>query len=272
MPMKLENKTIIMGVLNVTPDSFADGGKFSQIDAAVQQVKVMLEAGADIIDIGGESTRPGALDVSIEDELQRVIPIIRAIRNFSDCVISIDTSKPHVMRDAIAAGANMINDVRALQEANASQVAAELDVPICIMHMQGQPRSMQAEPQYENVVKDVQQFLIERIKACVDVGIRKDNVIIDPGFGFGKTLQQNLELFRALDEFVKMGYPVLVGVSRKSMLGKILNDDSSEKSVNERIYASVVMAAMAAQQAVKIVRVHDVKATADALAVIDSLN
>ena len=265
--MKIENKTYIMGILNVTPDSFSDGGQFINPSAAIQQVKKMLADGADIIDIGGESTRPSAKDVCVEDELNRVVPIIKAIREFSDCLISVDTSKAVVMREAVSAGANIINDVRALQEEHALETAAELDVPVCLMHMQGQPRSMQVQPTYNDVVAEVKQFLQQRIQFCLDAGIKKENIIIDPGFGFGKSLEHNLTLFNALDEFVDMKYPVLVGVSRKTMIGQILND----APVEERVTASAVMAVLAVQKGVPMVRVHDVKATADSIAVINSL-
>jgi len=266
--MKLGNKISIMGILNVTPDSFSDGGQFTNQSAALEQVKQMLADGADIIDIGGESTRPGAKNVSVEDELARVIPIIKAIRDFSDCLISIDTSKAEVMHKAVQAGVNIINDVRALQEANALTTVAKLNVPVCLMHMQGQPRSMQSQPEYTDVVAEVKFFLQQRIQACLVAGIKKENIIIDPGFGFGKSLEHNLRLFRALDEFVEMDYPVLIGVSRKTMVGQILND----AAVNERGSASVVMAALAAQQGVQFLRVHDVKETTDAVAVIKRLN
>lgn len=269
--MLLKNKINIMGILNVTPDSFSDGGKFACQDAAIEQAMLMLAEGADIIDIGGESTRPGANDVTVADEIKRVVPVIAAIRAISDCTLSIDTSKPDVMREAINAGANIINDVRALQEKNAIEAALELNVPVCLMHMQGHPRSMQSEPIYKNAVLEVKQFLSDRIEACLSLGMSKENIWVDPGFGFGKTLQHNLELFRAIPEFVEMGYPVVVGVSRKSMIGQILNDDSTEQSVNQRVYASTVMAAIAAQQGAQVLRVHDVKATADAIAVVNSL-
>lgn len=269
MPLKedLIKKTHVMGILNVTPDSFSDGGKYFKPDFAIQQVKTMLAEGADIIDIGGESTRPGAKDVSVEDELDRVLPVIKAIREFSDCLISIDTSKAAVMRKAVSAGANIINDVRALQEEQALEAVAELNVPVCLMHMQGEPRSMQTEPVYSDVVSEVKSFLQSRIKACVNAGIKKENIIIDPGFGFGKSLEHNLTLFKALGEFVNMKYPVLVGVSRKSMIGKILND----AGVDDRVYASAVMAALAVQHGVQMLRVHDVKATVDSIAVVNSL-
>jgi len=205
-----KNKTIIMGILKVTPDSFSDGGQFINPTVAIQQVKKMLADGADIIDIGGESTRPGAKDVSVENELNRVVPIINAIREFSDCLISVDTSKAVVMREAVSAGANIINDVRALQEEHALETVAELDVPVCLMHMQGQPRSMQTQPTYSDVVSEVKQFVQQRIQSCLDAGIKKENIIIDPGFGFGKSLENNLALFNALGEFVDMEYFVLV--------------------------------------------------------------
>lgn len=269
--MRIENKIYIMGILNVTPDSFSDGGHFTSPTAAIQQVKKMLADGADVIDIGGESTRPGAKDVTVEDELGRVIPVIKAIREFSDCLISVDTSKADVMREAVLAGANIINDVRALQEEYALVTAADLDVPVCLMHMQGQPRSMQTQPTYSDVVSEVKHFLQQRIELCLDAGIKKENIIIDPGFGFGKSLQHNLDLFNALEEFVEMHYPVLVGVSRKSMIGQILKDDSTEESVQARVYASAVMAALAAEKGVQFLRAHDVKATADSIAVINSL-
>ena len=269
--MQLENKTYIMGILNVTPDSFSDGGEFINPTAAIKQVKKMLSDGANIIDVGGESTRPGAKNVSVDDELERVIPIIKAIREFSECLISVDTSKAIVMREAVAAGANIINDVRALQEDACLDTVAELNVPVCLMHMQGQPRSMQTKPKYDDVVLEVKQFLNKQIQACLDAGIKKENIMIDPGFGFGKTLEHNLTLFKALDEFVDMNYPVLVGVSRKSMIGQILNDAAVDATIDDRVYASAVMAALAAQNGVQILRVHDVKATADAIAVIDCL-
>ena len=265
--MQLENKTYIMGILNVTPDSFSDGGEFISPTAAIKQAKKMLNNGADIIDVGGESTRPGAKNVSVDDELKRVIPIVKSIREISECLISVDSSKAIVMREAVAAGANIINDVRALQEEACLDTVAELNVPVCLMHMQGQPRSMQTKPKYDDVVLEVKQFLKKRIQACLDAGIKKENIIIDPGFGFGKTLEHNLTLFKALDEFVDMNYPVLVGVSRKSMIGQILND----ATIDSRVYASAVMAAIAAQRGVQMLRVHDVKATADAIAVIDCL-
>lgn len=251
-----------MGILNVTPDSFSDGGRYDRPGAAIEQVRRMVAEGADIIDIGGESTRPGAPDVPLDEELQRVIPVIEAIRRESDISISVDTSKPAVMREAIQAGASLINDVRALQEPGALETAAELGVPVCLMHMQGQPRTMQASPHYDDVVQEVRDFLLQRVEACRTAGIAQENLILDPGFGFGKTLQHNLRLLRELGTFVETGYPVLVGVSRKSMIGKLLND----RAVDERVAASVGLATLAGWLGAAILRVHDVQETADALA------
>lgn len=256
-----EHFPLIMGILNVTPDSFSDGSKFIKPQAAIEHVRQMLVEGADIIDIGGESTRPGARAVSVDEELQRVIPVIEAIRRDSEVLISVDTSKPEVMREAVMAGADMINDVRALQEEGALAAAAELKVPVCLMHMQGQPRSMQANPHYDDVVKEVLAFLRQRIDACLSVGIDQDRIILDPGFGFGKTVQHNLILFKHLSAFVESGYPVLVGVSRKSMIGKLLNN----RPVDQRVAASVGLASLACWLGAAIVRVHDVQQTADAL-------
>lgn len=258
----LQNLTpIIMGILNVTPDSFSDGGLFVKNDIAINYVKQMIADGADIVDIGGESTRPGAKEVSIEEELQRVIPVIKAIRQFSDVAISIDTSKPEVMREAIKAGANMINDVNALQAENAIETAVELNVPVCLMHMQGKPRTMQSNPEYTDVVEEVIAFLKNRISVCHNAGISSENIIVDPGFGFGKTLEHNLTLFKHLEEFTKLDCAVLVGVSRKSMIGAILDNAPAD----ERLYGSVALATLAAWKNASILRVHDVKATADAL-------
>jgi dihydropteroate synthase len=256
-----EHYPLIMGILNVTPDSFSDGGRFIKPQTAMEHVRQMVSAGADIIDIGGESTRPGARAVSVEEELHRVIPVIEAIRQESEIPVSVDTSKPEVMRQAVAAGASMINDVRALREAGALQTAAELQVPVCLMHMQGQPRTMQTSPHYEDVVQEVLAFLQERAEACRAAGIDPSRIILDPGFGFGKTVQHNLLLFQQLARFTESGYPVLVGVSRKSMIGKLLG----ERPVEERVAASVGLASLACWLGAAIVRVHDVQETADAL-------
>lgn len=258
----IQNSTpVIMGILNVTPDSFSDGGLFVKKDAAVNYVKQMIADGAGIIDVGGESTRPGASEVSVNEELQRVIPVIKTIRQFSDIAISIDTSKPEVMREAIQAGATMINDVNALQAANAVETAVELNVPVCLMHMQGKPRTMQSKPEYSDVVKEVIAFLKDRILICRNAGIPSENIIVDPGFGFGKTLEHNLTLFKHLEEFTKLDCALLVGVSRKSMIGAVLDNAPAD----ERLFGSVALATLAAWKNTNILRVHDVKATADAL-------
>ena len=251
----------IMGILNVTPDSFSDGGLFVKKEAALNYVQKMILEGADIIDIGGESTRPGASDVSVDEECRRVIPLINAIREISDIPVSIDSSKTEVMRQAVLAGASMINDVNALQADGAVALAAELNVPVCIMHMQGKPRTMQHTPSYKNVVSEVKEFLQQRIKACIDAGMNKNNISIDPGFGFGKALEHNLSLFKHLNEFTELGVPLLVGVSRKSMIGAVLNGAPAD----QRLYGSIALATLAAWMDAKILRVHDVKATADAL-------
>ncbi|KAA1154636.1 dihydropteroate synthase [Pseudoalteromonas sp. FUC4] len=254
-------KPVIMGILNVTPDSFSDGGQFLDPKVALKRAMQLLDDGATILDIGGESTRPGAPDVSLEDELARVIPAIKAIREYSDCVISIDTSKAQVMEQAILAGADIVNDVRALQEINALETLAQYeDVAICLMHMQGQPRSMQSAPRYDNLFADINMFFSERIKACETAGIKFDRLILDPGFGFGKTLSHNYQILAGFDDFNKLGLPLLAGLSRKSMIGNLLNRDT-----NERLAGSLAGALIAAQNGAKIIRVHDVKETADVL-------
>ncbi|ORU93412.1 MAG: dihydropteroate synthase [Cycloclasticus sp. symbiont of Bathymodiolus heckerae] len=256
-----------MGVLNVTPDSFSDGGQYALLDAAVKQACIMVSAGADIIDIGGESTRPNATPVSVEEELARVIPVIRAIRSNSDAVISIDTSKAEVMKRAVEAGANMINDVYALRQLGAIDIAASLNVPVCLMHMQATPESMQEAPSYTNIVEQVNEFFVERLGACISAGIKKENIILDPGFGFGKTLQHNLSLLANLNSFKVHGCPILAGLSRKSMLGELLG-----KQVNERVIGSVSAALMAVVNGASIVRVHDVAQTSDALKIYNALH
>ncbi|MFK3860263.1 dihydropteroate synthase [Pseudoalteromonas rhizosphaerae] len=259
---------VIMGILNVTPDSFSDGGRYYQTDSAVIQAQKLLADGATILDIGGESTRPGAPDVSLEDELARVIPAIEAIRAHSDsavndCIISIDTSKSEVMRQAILAGADIVNDVRALQEPNALATVAQYpDVAVCLMHMQGQPRSMQNSPHYDDLFSDINDFFVQRINACETAGIQRQQLILDPGFGFGKTLSHNYQLLARFNEFNHFGLPVLAGLSRKSMIGNLLN-----RQTNERLAGSLAGALIAAQNGAKIIRVHDVKETADVLGV-----
>ena len=260
------SRAIVMGILNVTPDSFSDGGRFDRVEQALEHALLMQQQGADVIDIGGESTRPGAESVSVEDELARVIPVIRAIRQHSDVPISIDTSKAEVMRAAIAEGADMINDVNALQAEAALETCAELDVPVCLMHMQGAPRTMQQNPQYDDVVKDIAAFLQQRCSACIDAGIHRNNIVIDPGFGFGKTLQHNLTLLNRLESICALELPVLVGISRKSMLGAIV-----DKPVDDRLYAGIAAAVIAYMKGARLFRVHDVAPTRDALAVCDAL-
>ena len=257
----------VMGILNVTPDSFSDGGRFDRLDAGLAQALRLARDGADIIDIGGESTRPGSAGVSEQEELDRVIPVIEAVRAETDVPISIDTSKAGVMRAAVAAGATMINDVYALQGEGALQAAADLDVAVCLMHMQGTPRTMQADPHYDNVVAEVAQFLEQRVAACVDAGLAEERIVVDPGFGFGKTRDHNVELLANLRQLRVRDRPLLVGVSRKSTLG-----DLTSRSVEERMPASVAAAAIAVVNGAAIVRAHDVPATVDALKVANAVN
>ena len=257
------SEPIIMGIVNVTPDSFSDGGQFFNITAALKHAMQLLDDGATILDIGGESTRPGAPDVSLEDELQRVIPLINAIREQSDCVISIDTSKSEVMRQAIEAGADIVNDVRALQEPGALEVVAQYpDVVVCLMHMQGQPRSMQNDPHYNDLASEINDFFNQRIAACETAGIRQSQLILDPGFGFGKTLKHNYQILSQFNDFAQFGLPLLAGLSRKSMIGNLLNRDTEN-----RLAGSLAGALIAAQNGAHIIRVHDVKETADVLGV-----
>ncbi|MEL6870427.1 MAG: dihydropteroate synthase [Pseudomonadota bacterium] len=253
---------LIMGVLNVTPDSFSDGGRFDSTAAACAQAQAMLAAGADLIDIGGESTRPGASPVSADEEMNRVIPVIEALMRETSPVISIDTSKAEVMQAAVAAGAAMINDVWALRQTGALAAAAALDVPVCLMHMQGSPDTMQRDPRYACVVNEVHAFLQTRIQLCEQAGIARERLLVDPGFGFGKRLDDNLVLLRDLGRFRDWGVPVLAGLSRKSMLGEITGH-----STDQRLIGSVILAAEAARRGASIVRVHDVEQTREALQV-----
>ena len=258
----LVDAAVIMGILNVTPDSFYDGGRFDRVDAALTHAMRMVDQGAQIIDVGGESTRPGAQAVSAEQELERVIPVIEAIRANSDIPLSIDTSKPQVMRAAVAAGASLVNDVNALRADGAVVCCAGLGVPVCLMHMQGQPRTMQQRPSYENVLEDVSAFLRERVRVCIDAGIAREQIIVDPGFGFGKTLQHNLRLLHGLERICELELPLLVGFSRKSMFGEIL-----DRPVDQRLYGSLAATVIAYQKGARLFRVHDVAATRDALKV-----
>ena len=252
-----------MGVLNVTPDSFSDGGRFLDVEAAVAQGLCMAEEGAALIDVGGESTRPGALPVSVEEELRRVLPVIEGLRGASAAVISVDTSKPTVMRAAAAAGAGLVNDVRALREPGALQAAAQSGCAVCLMHMQGEPRTMQHAPSYVDVVAEVRAFLAERVHACGAAGIAAERIVVDAGFGFGKSPQHNLELLRHLPRIAADGFPVLAGLSRKSMLGTLTG-----RAAGERLAGSVALAVLAALGGARIIRAHDVAATVDALKVV----
>lgn len=256
----------VMGILNVTPDSFSDGGHFLTPDSVRRQAEKMVREGAAIIDIGGESTRPGSGGVSEQEELDRVMPAIEVVRAVTDLPISIDTSKPGVMRAAAGAGAAMINDVYALQADGALAAAAELRVAVCLMHMRGAPRTMQDNPEYEDVVSEVADFLGARVDACIAAGIDSRRLVVDPGFGFGKTPGHNVELLANLRQLRARGRPVLVGISRKSMLGVLTG-----KATDERMPASVAAAVLAAAQGVEIIRAHDVQATVDALKVVQAV-
>jgi len=253
-------RVAIMGILNITPDSFSDGGLFLTRERALKRAIEMVGEGADIIDIGGESTRPGAAAVSVGEELERVVPVIELVRDAVAVPISIDTSQPEVMREAVAAGAGMINDVRALRAEGALSTAAELGAAVCLMHMQGEPRTMQEKPSYGDVVAEVREFLAARRQACVQAGIAPEKIIVDPGFGFGKTVAHNLALLRQLAELKALGAPISVGLSRKSMIEKVLH-----LPLGERLHASVALAVLAVQNGASIVRVHDVRASREAI-------
>ncbi len=257
----------VMGILNVTPDSFSDGGHFSQVDAAIQHALILIEEGVDILDIGGESTRPNATPVSLQQELDRVLPVIEGLVAHQISIpISIDTYKPQVMRAAIAAGASIVNDIKALQEEGALAVVASTDVGVCLMHMQGTPQTMQDNPHYLDVVNEVSAFLSERVAVCQQAGIAYDRILIDPGFGFGKTRAHNITLIQKLDALMQLELPILVGLSRKSVLGQVTGND-----VDARLYASVAASVVSVMKGAKIVRVHDVKATVEALKVVAAI-
>jgi dihydropteroate synthase len=240
---------------------------FNLLDNGLAQASLMLDEGADIIDIGGESTRPGAQEVSVQQELDRVMPVIESIYQRFDTIISIDTSKAQVMTAAVNAGASLINDVRALQESGALTAAVEANVPVCLMHMQGQPRVMQHNPLYDDVVKHVMTFLQQRISVCVEAGIAKEQIIVDPGFGFGKSLEHNYQMLANIEEFQQLNVPVLAGMSRKSMIGSLL-----QREIGDRLAGNVAVAAVAAQKGAQIIRVHDVKETVDAVKIINMIN
>ena len=251
-----------MGVLNVTPDSFSDGGCFATLDAALRQGERLAEEGADLLDVGGESTRPGSTGVSVQEEIDRVVPLIEALAQRLDLPLSVDTSKPEVMRAAVAAGAGLINDVHALRRPGALAAAAELAVPVCLMHMRGTPASMQEAPLYADPVADVAAFLRERIAACEAAGIPRARLLLDPGFGFGKTLEHNLALLAGLGRLAEMGLPLLVGLSRKSMIGALTGRD-----VDDRLAGSLAAAVVAVERGARLIRVHDVAPTHDAIRV-----
>ncbi|QQP99883.1 dihydropteroate synthase [Lysobacter enzymogenes] len=257
----------VMGIVNVTPDSFSDGGAHDTLEAAVAHGLTLAAEGADLLDVGGESTRPGAAEVPVEEELRRTIPVIERLARETALPISIDTSKPEVMRAAVAAGAGLINDVYGLRREGALDAAAALGVPVVLMHMQGEPRSMQHEPRYEDVVAEVHRFLAERIFAAEMAGIAKKRIVVDPGFGFGKTLQHNLTLLAQLERFGELGVPVLAGLSRKRSIGEL----TGREAAGERVHGSVAAHLIAAQRGARLLRVHDVAATVDALKVWDAV-
>lgn len=258
---------LVMGIVNVTPDSFSDGGKYVSTDQAVEHAMHLIAEGADILDIGGESTRPGATPVSLQEELDRVLPVIEKLSRVSDVPLSIDTYKPEVMRAAILAGVDIVNDIRALQEPGALEIVAQSNVGVCLMHMQGHPQTMQINPQYNDVVLEVKSFLSVRMAAAEKAGIEKNRIVLDPGFGFGKRTLHNIALLKDLQSLTELGRPLLVGLSRKSVLGQIMGADSAY----ERQYASLSASVIAVMNGARIVRVHDVKATADALKVVSAV-
>jgi dihydropteroate synthase len=259
-------RCLVMGVLNVTPDSFSDGGRIRSSSDALDVAGRMVREGADILDVGGESTRPGAEPVTTGQELDRVLPVIEKLCATFGVPVSIDTGKAAVMREGVAAGATMINDVRALRGDGAMQAAVDLQVPVCLMHMQGEPRTMQRAPEYGDIVDDVARFLEQRASACLEAGVEPRNIVVDPGFGFGKTLAHNLQLLRGLRRIADIGYPVLVGVSRKSMIGQILDRD-----VDQRLYGGLALALLARQNGTAVIRTHDVGPTVDVLNVMEAV-
>ena len=248
----------VMGILNITPDSFSDGGRYAQRDAALRHAEAMWRAGASLIDVGGESTRPGARAVSAVEELERVAPVVEAIAGELDVIISVDTSTPAVMREVARLGAGLINDVRSLQREGALAAAADSGLPVCLMHMRGEPTTMQQDPRYADILSEVRGFLVERMAACATAGIAAERLILDPGFGFAKTLEHNLRLFKHLESLHELGRPLLVGVSRKSMIGRVLGHE-----VGGRLYGSLALAALAVGKGAQILRVHDVAETVD---------
>ena len=256
----------VMGILNVTPDSFSDGGYFNSREAALVRARQMVSDGASFIDVGGESTRPGATEVSTQEELDRVCPVVEAIAKELDTVISVDTSNPVVMAETARLGAGLINDVRALQREGAPDVAAKAGIPVCIMHIQGEPDTMQDDPRYRNVRREVSSFLTERMRVVEQAGVGPENIILDPGFGFGKSVEHNYQLLASLEQLHILGHPLLVGVSRKSMLGAVTGRD-----VNERLPASLAAATISAMKGASILRVHDVRETVDAVRIVTAV-
>ncbi|MBS3782124.1 MAG: dihydropteroate synthase [Candidatus Thermoplasmatota archaeon] len=256
----------IMGVLNVTPDSFYDGGEYNRVEKAVERGVSMAEKGADIIDIGGESTRPGSKRISVQKEMERILPVIEDLDSRLEILLSVDTYKPEVAEEAVKAGADVVNDVFGLRKEGMAEKIAELDVPVIIMHMQGEPKNMQKDPQYEDVLNDISSYFYERIKVAKDRGIREENIILDPGIGFGKKLQHNLEIIDRLDELCSIGPPIVLGASRKSFLGEVLG-----KKAENRLYGSLAVAALAVEKGVSILRVHDVMETKDVVKTVESL-
>ncbi|MGY1642730.1 dihydropteroate synthase [Geodermatophilus sp. SYSU D00703] len=259
-------RPLVCGILNVTPDSFSDGGRFDDLGRAVEHGCRLAEEGADLIDVGGESTRPGSRPPSLGEELDRVVPVVEALARRTPVPLSVDTSRPEVMREAVAAGTSMVNDVRALQRPGALEAAAELGVPVCLMHMQRSPETMQEAPRYRDVVAEVRTFLAQRMVACLDAGVRPEHLVVDPGFGFGKTLSHNVALLTSLDAFTGLGVPVMVGLSRKSVLGRLTG-----RPVGDRLPGSLAAALVAVQRGASVLRVHDVAATRDVLTVLDAV-
>ncbi len=260
------DRPLICGILNVTPDSFSDGGLFDRFERAVEHGCRLAAEGADVIDVGGESTRPGSRPPTLGEELDRVVPVVEALVGQLTVPISVDTSRPEVMRAAVTAGASMVNDVRALQRPDALEAVAELGVPVCLMHMQGSPDTMQEDPRYQDVVAEVRTFLAERMVACLDAGVRPEHVVVDPGFGFGKTMAHNIALLASLDAITGLGVPVMVGLSRKFVLGELTG-----RAVGDRLPGSLAAALVAVQRGASVLRVHDVAATKDVLAVLDAV-
>lgn len=256
----------VMGIVNVTPDSFSDGGRYNSVELAVQRAREMVADGAAFVDVGGESTRPGAAPVSEQEELDRVCPVVEAIARDVDTVISVDTSTPSVIRETARLGAGLVNDVRALEREGAVDAAVEAGLPVCLMHMKGAPGTMQQNPEYRHVVRDVATYLMDRVRVCEAAGIPAENILLDPGFGFGKTLEHNLQLLATLEQLRVLGYPLLVGMSRKTMLGQITG-----REVSERLPASLAVATISALKGASVIRVHDVRETVDAVRVVEAM-